>query len=243
MNKYNKKKEKIGKRIKEQREGKGLSKEQFLLALSKSEQSHKSVTAWEDGKRLPNLDTLVDMTGPELFDCDVGYLLCDYNEKRYYTADVSEQTGLSIEAVEQIDKMNRHSLIPIDVLSSILTHPDIEGLLHMIYELAQIKNARARVAATQESSKQSGAYADSIKAQRAMYDVVEKGESKIHRISVLFDNIAEKIADQLSYTPDVSKKGADIAKRVLNPEEWLMYLKNIDGMIDKTFPNGDKQNS
>lgn len=80
-----------------------------------------------------------------------------------------------------------------------------------------------------------------IKAQRAMYDVVEKEESKMHRISVLFDNISEKIADQLSCSPDVCKKGADIAKKVLNPEEWLMYLRNIDEMIDKTFSKEEQQ--
>lgn len=240
MTNYEERKKKIGERINEEREKKGLTKPELLQKIFKSASSHKSVTAWESGERLPDLDSLSRMA--EIFDCDVGYLLCDYNDRKFFISDVSEQTGLSTKAVERIDGMNCHSAIPVEVLSSILTHPDIQDLLHKIYELAQIKNARARVSATQESSKQSGAYATNIKAQRALYDIIEKEESKTHRISILFDNISEKIADQLSCTPDVSKKGADIANRTLNPEEWLMYLKNIDGMIDKTFSEEDKQN-
>jgi len=232
-NRYEDRKVLIGERIFEEREKKGWTRKDLLLKIHKSAQSHKSVKAWETGKCLPDLGSIVLMA--KAFDCDIGYLLCDYDEKRYFTADVSEQTGLSIEAVERINDMNRFGNIPVEVLSCILTHPDTEELLHRIFELAQIKNACTRVAATQNSSKRNKEYASNAKAQRALQELEEKEEGKVTRISRLFGNVSEKVASQLSSTPHVSEKGASIAKRVLNPEEWILYQKYINEMMDETF--------
>lgn len=95
--KYMARKEIIGERIKKERERLGLSKKKLLTEIYMSEASHKTLTAWEEGERIPDLDTLTRMA--DLFECDMGYLLGDYDEHRRVTADVCAETGLSEDAV------------------------------------------------------------------------------------------------------------------------------------------------
>ena len=87
----------IGKRIKKERERLGLSKKELLVQLYLSGASHKTLTVWEEGERIPDLDTLARMA--DLFECDMGYLLGDYDERRRVAADVCAETGLSEDAV------------------------------------------------------------------------------------------------------------------------------------------------
>lgn len=67
-----------------------------------SESSHKTLSSWENGKSLPDLNSLARMA--DLFGCDIGYLLCDYDERTRDIADASQITGLSPGAIEQLIK-------------------------------------------------------------------------------------------------------------------------------------------
>ena len=101
---YEDRKKIIGERIKAEREKKGLSKPDLLKKICMSENSHKSVTAWEKGEILPSLDNLSQMA--ELFNCDIGYLLGDYDERTRDLADVCQVTGLSGESAATLQLLN-----------------------------------------------------------------------------------------------------------------------------------------
>lgn len=100
---YEKRKKLIGSRIKEEREHLGLTQTELLNRIYKSEKSHKTLTAWETGKRLPDLDSLALMA--DIFHCDIGYLLGDYNEHTRVSSDIVKETALSEKAVELLVKL------------------------------------------------------------------------------------------------------------------------------------------
>lgn len=99
---YESRKVEMGKRIKYEREKAGLSKKELLVKIYMSESSHKTISSWENGKSLPDLNSLARMA--DLFGCDIGYLLCDYDERTRDIADASKVTGLSPGAIEQLIK-------------------------------------------------------------------------------------------------------------------------------------------
>lgn len=96
----------IGRRIKSERiryketHGKKLSQEQLLWMLDLSESSTPYLRKWEKGEAMPSLKQLCQMA--EIFGCDIGYLLADYDERHHVTADVCNVTGLSERAVERL---------------------------------------------------------------------------------------------------------------------------------------------
>lgn len=104
----------IGKRIKSEREsykdesGRKMSQEKLADEISRLLPEEKSVgqnsvSNWEKGNTFPPLEKLVCMA--QIFHCDVGYLLCDYDVKSKDTATISDETGLSIQAVERLKSM------------------------------------------------------------------------------------------------------------------------------------------
>ena len=79
----------IGKRIKTERRKKKLSQEKLAEAISsimaESDPDYKgteqnTVSNWEKGVSPPPLPKLIALS--EIFDCDIGYLLCDYDEPK-----------------------------------------------------------------------------------------------------------------------------------------------------------------
>ena len=103
---------KIGKRIKDERRKKKLSQQKLADAISSimvdSDPDYKgteqnTVSNWEKGVSLPPLSKLIALS--EIFDCDLGYLLCDYDEPKRDLADVVEQTGLSGKAATRLKTM------------------------------------------------------------------------------------------------------------------------------------------
>lgn len=102
----------IGKRIKTERRKKKLSQEKLAEVISsimaESDPDYKgteqnTVSNWEKGVSPPPLPKLIALS--EIFDCDIGYLLCDYDEPKRDLADVVEQTGLSGKAATRLKTM------------------------------------------------------------------------------------------------------------------------------------------
>lgn len=62
--------------------------------------SSTTLRRWEHGDDIPTLDAIERMS--RLFDCDIGYLLADYDERHHVTADICRVTGLSERAVERL---------------------------------------------------------------------------------------------------------------------------------------------
>lgn len=117
--KYDLKKNKleIANRIKKQREACGFKNQlELTRALGLDDTSRPSVSKWESGKRLPKLDHLVEMCS--LFDCEIGYLLCEYDLKKRDTVDINKVTGLSEDVIEWLQRIKDRQTKYIGNLSS-----------------------------------------------------------------------------------------------------------------------------
>ena len=99
---YKLEKWKIGERIRKERIGIGLSQEDFAVAVGLGTDSRTSVIKWENGHYLPSFKVLIKMC--EIFDCEIGYLLCEegYIGKTRKKTDFQKATGLSERAVEKL---------------------------------------------------------------------------------------------------------------------------------------------
>jgi len=99
--KYNTKK--MGKRIKEERNALGLTQSKFAEKLGKSEESRQIIANWEKGKTIPAFDDMLKMC--ELFDCELGYLLCEFDNKTREATDVCKALGISKEAEAKLKEI------------------------------------------------------------------------------------------------------------------------------------------
>ncbi len=88
----------IGNRIANERKLNGFKSQDALC--DELHISRNTLSKLENGQGSIDLQTLIKLC--ELFDCDVGYLLCEYNCKRHDTADIHEVTALSEKAIENI---------------------------------------------------------------------------------------------------------------------------------------------
>ena len=145
----------IGERIKKNRKPLKLTQTELLAKVYLSEKSVASLRKWERGERLPDLDTLARMA--ELFDCDMGYLLGDYEESNFSSHKVCEYTGLSEQALENISSLKKVSQIckpfrigdvfclsefeeqtPIWIVNSLLEDSQIIKLIYLFFAIEDI---------------------------------------------------------------------------------------------------------
>lgn len=95
----------IGTRIKRERTVAGFkSQADFAAALGYSKDSRQTIWNWEKGERLPSLDDFEKMC--EIFECELGYLLCEYDCKTREATNISVATGLSEKAVNKLIQIN-----------------------------------------------------------------------------------------------------------------------------------------
>ena len=102
----------IGERIKECRKAlpDNVTQEQFgkmLLDISEDVvggHTRKTIASWEKGNPIPPLDTLLKMC--EIFDCELGYLLCEHDTKTRAAADIQSEIGLSESSINILRTAN-----------------------------------------------------------------------------------------------------------------------------------------
>ena len=113
---------KIAARIKAEREAERFTKEELAKSLNVN---RNTITAWErddDKGRIPPLDDLLRMC--DLFKCELGYLLGEYDCKTRVATDIQAKIGFSEKAIEKLihnleDEKNAH-----EILSHIIEHKD-----------------------------------------------------------------------------------------------------------------------
>lgn len=126
-------KKKIGDRIRHERiHAKIKSQGDLAVKLNYSEDSRQTVAKWENGKVLPPLEILIKMC--ELFDCELGYLLCEYDCKTREITDINKITGLSEKSIRVLTSI-KHSEIRevLDTLTKLIEHKDFISLLKVIH--------------------------------------------------------------------------------------------------------------
>ena len=92
--------EKIGSRIKAERKALGLSQGELAEKCNLRASSRQTVGAWEQGNLLPSVPDLLRLCS--LFDCELGYLLGEYDRKTRQATDIFLETGLSADAVTSL---------------------------------------------------------------------------------------------------------------------------------------------
>lgn len=109
------KKLKIAERIKSERKKAKLSIEEMAERL---DVNRNTITTWErqDEKgRIPPLEAILRMC--ELFQCELGYLLCEYDCKTRAATDIQAETGLNEGAIRVLKGLkNSIQMITINLL-------------------------------------------------------------------------------------------------------------------------------
>lgn len=98
---------KIGKRIKALRKENHLTQDQLAAKIdsivppiNEKGLGQSTISGWEKGSQLPPLPKLIALS--EIFQCDIAYLLCDYDKKKKDVSDIAELTGLSEKSVDNL---------------------------------------------------------------------------------------------------------------------------------------------
>lgn len=91
----------IGQRIKTERIAAGFKTQgDFAKALGFAFESRQTIGNWENGKVLPCLCDLLKIC--EICDCEIGYLLGEYENRTREITDINRVTGLSEESIKQL---------------------------------------------------------------------------------------------------------------------------------------------
>lgn len=140
---YTGRKEDIGKRIQELRKAKKMTQRQLAGRISDIVPTDKdkgfgqpTISGWERGEQLPPLPKLIALS--EIFQCDIAYLLCDYDKEKKDVSDIAEMTGLSTAAVKAIvdDRYGRKET-RIEALNLLLTGEVFERMLGQLLALQE----------------------------------------------------------------------------------------------------------
>ncbi len=127
-------KKEIGEIIRKERKAKGLSLDDLADKLSTTRQT---VSKWEKGeeKPSPSLYDLLKMC--ELFNCDFGYLIGEYDCKTRTATDIQKETGLSEKAIENLCHLSPNERRLINDL--LLSETDLSYLALAYVELKEHK--------------------------------------------------------------------------------------------------------
>lgn len=126
---------KIGERIKEERENKKLTQEELAEKVGKltghTTLKRQTVAGWERGTPIKKIEQLTALC--EIYECDMSYLLCEYDCKRIASVEISKVTGLSEMAIDSLIWYQQHNEpknFP-DIIDALIMCPD---LLNAIFE-------------------------------------------------------------------------------------------------------------
>lgn len=101
----------IGVRLKTERKKAGFKSHDELVDYIKNHNyrgfTRQTISKWERGLEMPPLDILCSLC--ELFECELGYLLCEYDCKTRSSTDIHNETGLSEDAINVLKEWNRIS--------------------------------------------------------------------------------------------------------------------------------------
>lgn len=119
-------------RIKRARKGVKLTQEELAKKMCCN---RETVTAWENGRNIPTLDSLFQLC--EICQCDFGFIVGEYEQKRREISDVCEVTGLSPGAVNVIRHMVGNGKK--GALNETIVNYHFFTLLGLIYRLSKAK--------------------------------------------------------------------------------------------------------
>lgn len=214
--KYEHRKADIGKRIKELRKRQGLTQEEltnrlFDIAPTKERvMGQTTVSSWERGVTLPPLERMIALA--TIFDCDVAYLLGDYDKKKKDNSDICDMTGLSEKAVSRLLLYKSQYSDNVDSLNFLLESGNLEDALCYIHEYSealyyvkQLRECREKQIAAVSTSGE--AYKPNSKLLNAISAGTEKADLCEYNLSTRFGFIVQEIKRKVEAEFNASKEG------------------------------------
>lgn len=90
----------LGRRIKEERKRAGLTQIKLMEAIGRSPNSYRVLGRWEKGSSKPEFSDMIKMA--EVFECDFGYLIGEYDCRTGVATDIKAEIGLSEKAIQRL---------------------------------------------------------------------------------------------------------------------------------------------
>lgn len=142
---------KIGERIRAERFKNGYRTQDDLC--EKLHIGRNKLSSWEQGKRLDlNIEDLLKLC--ELFHCEIGYLLGEYDTPQRTTTDISIETQLSPKAVENILFCKSPKPLigsPTNRLDNLLSNDDFMALFQDVQNYYKLKSIKTTDSTTLEA--------------------------------------------------------------------------------------------
>ncbi len=134
--------EKIGARIKFERENIDMTQEELAEAINVS---RSTIIKWENARAsAPSIRDLLLLCN--FFNCELGYLLCEYDCKTRELTDICNKTGLSENAIQRILAWKRSGFgyFAMDVISKMIEDEELfPDLLHAGYDFWRIDDIKS----------------------------------------------------------------------------------------------------
>ena len=117
---------KIGDRIRTVRKEKGISQEKLIATLKDDYNfgiARNTISQIENGEKTDfSFDFLLIIS--KIFGCDIGYLLCEYDETTQEKHQICSATGLSESSIDNLDEYKKYPEI-IDFIDTIVANSNI----------------------------------------------------------------------------------------------------------------------
>ncbi len=103
--------------------------------------TRQTVAKWENGELSLTIDDLLKLSS--IFDCDPGFLLCEFDCRRHVAADINAVTGLSEDAIAQLASWNNDTsgldnsyCFESDILNQMISNDKFKSFLIRIHYIA-----------------------------------------------------------------------------------------------------------
>lgn len=130
---------KIGARVRELRESRGWSQTELIEKLQEHGGSvgRSTLSNIESGKYIDFKFSFIKAMC-EIFNCDTGYLLCEYDERVRSIQDICNMTGLSGKAINNLVRWSKNNGQAISIANHLLEEkPFISSILKMEREIEE----------------------------------------------------------------------------------------------------------
>lgn len=186
--------------FKRARSERGLTQEGFVSQVSEKYGadnyiSISTVRNWEQGRSVPELDTLLQLC--DFFDCSLDYLFCRIDPKTHTQKNICDVTGLSVNSVKYLNERREEECDMIDGLNTLLGSANFENALSNIVEftenlksldtLLQIKRNRLDILSASEE------YSPNLPLNSKIYEASQIADLSEFQVSKHFTYILREL--------------------------------------------------
>lgn len=160
---------------------------------------------WEQGEKLPKIDEFIKLCNA--FECDIGYLLCEYDTKRHIAADVKGATGLNEDTFVVLRNNTEKSTLYHDTINCVLTEM-LSSSQYLIYltALTELTGACQLLLEDEEKHRQSGSNSSSESFLIHETVAIKEKEATEYQLSKIVQEMQRNIIETLVLYPEFKDK-------------------------------------